>query len=102
MNAAQYFWEVPDFWKMLLVLLLFAAMATIAICFGPTEQPNPGKENPFSTVDAETIYAWELTKAEWDVLTDEGRAFYRANITKAPRFNHQPTPDKPKIRKRAA
>lgn len=39
MNHIEHFWEVPDFWKMLLVLALVAAMATLAICFGPTEAP---------------------------------------------------------------
>jgi len=39
MNDIAAFWEVPGFWPMAGVLLLVAAMAALAICFGPAEAP---------------------------------------------------------------
>ena len=39
MTGVQAFWEVPGFWPMVGVLLFVAAMASLAICFGPTEAP---------------------------------------------------------------
>ena len=39
MSSIDAFWEVPGFWAMAGVLLLFAAVAVLIICFGPTEAP---------------------------------------------------------------
>lgn len=39
MNSLDAFWEVPGFWGMAGVLLLFAAAAAACVIFGPTEAP---------------------------------------------------------------
>ncbi|MHC6592396.1 hypothetical protein [Arthrobacter sp. C152] len=80
------FWEVPGFFQAAGALVLFAAAAALAITYGPGEEPQPEPGPDLPTMEADTIYAWELTLAEWNVLSPEGRAFYRDNITKAPRF----------------
>jgi hypothetical protein len=80
------FWDVPGFWQMAGAMVLFAAAATLAITLGPGEDPQPEPEQSLSTMDADTIHAWDLTLAEWNVITPDGRAFYRNNITKAPYF----------------
>ena len=80
------FWEVPGFWTGVAAMVLFAAAATLAIAFGPGEDPAPEPEPGISNQDLDAIIAWGLTFGEWDVITNEGRAFYRDNITKAPHF----------------
>lgn len=48
MNAPEAFWLVDGFWQMAGVLALFAAAATLCICFGPDEvpfdQPDDGED----------------------------------------------------------
>lgn len=80
------FWDVPGFWEAAGAMILFAAAATLAITVGPGEDPQPEPDPTISTMDADTIHAWDLTLAEWNVITPEGRTFYRDHITQAPRF----------------
>lgn len=88
MNHIDAFWEVPGFWLMALVLLAVAALMAFVISAGPAETPFDGShEHSLSQPDADTKHAWEMTVAEWDALTPEGRAWYRDNITKGPRFH---------------
>lgn len=88
MTYPEAFWEVPGFWAMAGVLILLVAVMTMVICAGPGEVPYDGShEHSLSVVDADTKHAWELTVAEWNALGPDGRAWYRANITKGPRFH---------------
>jgi hypothetical protein len=48
-NDISAFWEVPGFWQMVFVLAMFASAATLCICFGPDETPDPtddGEDQP--------------------------------------------------------
>ena len=48
MNDISAFWEVNGFWQMIAVIALFAAMGTLAICFGPDETAgtDEGEDQP--------------------------------------------------------
>lgn len=83
MNTIEYFWEVPDFWKVILVLALFAAMATLTICFGPQETPYADDEPRLDPADIAVKTEWGISTDEWNALTDDGRAYYRDNVTQA-------------------
>lgn len=45
MNSIDAFWEIPGFWAMAGVLILFAAAATLCVVFGPTEAPYDDADN---------------------------------------------------------
>lgn len=83
MNDYSAFWEIPDFWKMLLVLLLVAAMASLAICFGPTEAPYEDVEPELDPADVAVKTEWGLSLNEWNALTDQDRVYYRQNVANA-------------------
>jgi hypothetical protein len=82
-NNIDYFWEVPDFWKILLVLALIAAMATLAICFGPKEAPYEDDTIQIDPSDVAVKTQWGISTDEWNALTDDGRAYYRENVSHA-------------------
>jgi hypothetical protein len=49
-------------------------------------RPTPAPQPVISRTDADTMNAWEIRFIEWNNLTDQGRAWYRENLTKAPHF----------------
>lgn len=83
MNDYAAFWEVPDFWKMVLVLLLVAAMATLAICFGPKEPPFEDDADELDPADMVVKTEWGFSLNEWNALTDQDRAHFRHHVTQA-------------------
>jgi hypothetical protein len=88
MNPFGAFWEDPNFWLTVLVLLFVAAAMAFVICKGPGEIPYDGShEHSLSRLDADTKHAWEISVPEWNVLPPASRAWYRDNITKGPRFH---------------
>jgi len=50
------------------------------------KRPAPAPASTITREDADTMNAWEIRFTEWHNLTDQGRAWYRANLTKAPHF----------------
>lgn len=84
MNGIEHFWEVPDFWKMVVVLAIFAAMATLLICTGPDETPyENGPDVDHADMAVKTEWGFSLT--EWEALGDQDRTYYRQHVTQAPR-----------------
>ncbi|WGM21832.1 hypothetical protein QEH68_06570 [Paenarthrobacter sp. OM7] len=47
MSSIDAFWEVPGFWAMAGVLILFAAVATLLVVTGPTEAPYDDNDDQF-------------------------------------------------------
>lgn len=82
MNGTEAFWEVPGFWPMLGVLLLFAAVAALAICAGPDEVPYDQRAD-VDAADLAVKTEWGFSLNEWNALTDDGRAYYRQNVAQA-------------------
>lgn len=83
MNDYSAFWEIPDFWNMVLVLLLVAAAATLCICFGPTETPHDDTEEDVDAADLVVKTEWGFSLNEWNALTDRDRVYYRHHVTQA-------------------
>ncbi len=86
MNA---FWEVTGFWPMVLVLLLIAAAATLAICFGPTETPYEDGTDDLDPADLAVKTEWGFSLTEWNALTDQDRAHFRHHVTQAKAGDHK-------------
>jgi hypothetical protein len=52
-------------------------------------EPAPPRLQPPDRLETITLPAWGLGLLYWRSLTDQERAWYRDNLTKAPYFNSQ-------------
>lgn len=77
------FWTVPEFWVLVTVLLVVAAVMALSICCGPTEAPFEEDQDALDAADLVVKTEWGISLNEWAALTDDGRAYYRQNVAQA-------------------
>jgi len=77
------FWQVPEFWALVTVLLVVAAVMALSISYGPAEPPFEDDQDALDAADLAVKTEWGFSLNEWNNLTDDGRAYYRRHVAQA-------------------
>lgn len=83
MTGYTEFWTVPEFWALVTVLLVVAAVMALSICYGPAEAPFEEDQDALDAADLVVKTEWGIGLNEWAALSDDSRAYYRQNVAQA-------------------